>query len=101
MVLITPGAPEDERRQSLAGSLRELSALGVAAVVVLTAPHTYAPNTPNTPNTPNKPGAGGEERLSAVVDEIESTGSAVRVLRRETGVAGLAPERARERVPGG
>lgn len=95
MILITPGAPEDERHQSLAGSLRELSAFGVAAIVILTAPHTYAPP---------KPGAWGEERLSGLVGEIESTGAAVRVLRRETGVAGLTgltPERARERVSDG
>lgn len=92
MILITSGAPENEHRQSLAGSLRELSALGVASVVILMAPHTYAPP---------KPGAWGEERLSGLVGEIESTGAAVRVLRRETGVAGLSPERARERVSDG
>lgn len=92
MILITPGAPGDERRQSLAGLLRETTSLGVAAVVILTAPQTYAPH---------KPGVGGEEQLSGLVDEIESIGAAVRVLRRETGVAGLAPERARERASGG
>lgn len=83
VVLVERGAPETERRAGLARAVRELSSRGIAAVVILVAAHTY-----DTPVS-REPGD-AERRFAEFVRELELCGAAVRVLSRETGVAGLS-----------
>lgn len=84
VILIARGAPEDSRPDGLTEALREVSSSGVSAVMVLLASHTYAPQGGDRDRE-------HEARFAEFVRETEVSGAAVRVLRRETGAAGLSP----------
>lgn len=72
------------RSRALPQALRELSAGGVCALVILTASHTYRPCGPDL-RRQREAGLASGARL------LEDAGAAVLVVRAGTGVAGLAP----------
>lgn len=78
------------RQGGLADAVREISSRGVSVVVLLLASHTYAPGRPQGGGHVQAREPGQEARLSELVRGLEGSGAAVRVLRRETGVAGLS-----------
>lgn len=86
VILVACGASKD-----LASALREVRSRGVAVVVILVASHTYAPQGEYRVQEAHQ-----EARFEELVQEMQGTGATVRVLRRESGMAGLSEARSRE-----
>lgn len=83
VILVERGTPA-ARRTELVEALGGLASGGISAIVLLVASHTYAPRDGERETR-------REARFAEFVRELELSGAVVRVLRRETGVAGLSP----------
>jgi uncharacterized protein (DUF58 family) len=96
-----PGLPDSgaagrsqEDQDALVHALREISYQGIAAVVILLASHTYMPrNGDNLQDSRTR-----QMRLDGLTEKMRASGAAVRVVRRESGAAGLSETRERENV---
>jgi uncharacterized protein (DUF58 family) len=79
VILIQREPQRPEVRRNLVDALRELSSPGFSATVILLASRAH------------QPGSGGREAsLQELASEIRGSGAGVRVLRRESGAAGLS-----------